>query len=186
MVYQGLPSLYLQDLVIITKVHDFHESIQLGKKGEAILLDYLNRVEAIKNIKDVTDNKDYFELDIDYIVEFTDGSKQTLEVKTDFTKYPNLFYELVSCVETGSIGCFEKTKAERLMYLYVETGELFTFDMHLFRNWVNENKQAFEKYKKTLKNSRYDGSYYTTQGFAIPKKLILENNWVNQMFIPVK
>lgn len=171
--------------VLIIVVHDFNESIVRGKQGEQEILDILTKNTGVKSIVDVSNDPTYFEKDIDFIVELQSGRKQTLEIKTDFTTYPNFFYETISSIETNSIGCFEKTEAERLMYYFTKLNLLYVFDMVKFRKWFNENKPLFDKkgYKKTLKNTRYNGEHYTTQGYAFPRTLLDNKDWVSKIII---
>lgn len=165
------------------KVHDFNESINRGKRGEEIILDILNSKNYIQNITDVSNDSSYFEKDIDFIVEFTNGNVQTVEIKTDFTKYPNFFYEEISALETNSIGCFEKTEAEILIYYFIELNLIYIFNMPKFRGWFHSNKQLFIKngYRKSLKNKRYNGDLYTTVGYAFPRSLLEDKDWVNKI-----
>lgn len=131
----------------------------------------------------MSNNREYFEKDIDFIIEFHSGKKQTMELKTDTTTYPNLFYEEISAMETNSIGCFEKTEAERLFYYYIKLDILYIFDMPKFRAWFKENKENFIRsgYQKKLKNNRYNGTTYTTLGYAIPRRLFEGENWVKKI-----
>lgn len=117
------------------------------------------------------------------MIEFHSGNIQTMELKTDFTTYPNFFYEEISALETGSKGCFEKTEADRLMYYFIKLDILYIFDMLKFREWFHENKEDFIKkgYKKQLKNSRYNGSTYTTVGYAFPRTLLENKPWVTKI-----
>lgn len=143
----------------------------------------LQKNKHIKKITDVSNDRNYFGKDIDYLVEFHDGTSQSLELKTDFTTYPNFFYEEISAMETNSIGCFEKTEADRLMYYFIKLDLLYIFDMVEFRKWFHENKEAFIKkgYQKKLKNNRHDGSTYTTLGYAFPRTLLEEHTWVSKI-----
>lgn len=154
--------------------HDFNESLHKGDKGERILLRYLNSRPSIEQVEDVTGNPEYQDKDIDFLIHFTNGTTQSLEIKADFYRSPNIFYETLSAVETNSPGCLEKTEAERLAYYFVEYNILYIFDMAKLREWVHLNWELFESrgYTKTLKNYRYDGNKYTSKGFAIPRTII--------------
>lgn len=171
-------------------VHNFTDSLKTGEAGEKLVLNFLNNKDNIDYIEDVSQDRIYQEKDIDSIVHFVSGKKQTLEIKTDTYKSPNLFYEVTSAIETGSLGCLEKTEAERLMYYFVNLNLLYIFDMPKFRAWVNENKEMFDKkgYGKKLKNNRYNGTQYTSFGYAFPRALLEEHNydWVSKLEIDLK
>ena len=168
--------------------HNFDSSMKKGDIGEGILLDFLTGLPSVKEVVNVSNDPTFFEKDIDFIVEFKNGKKQTVEIKTDFYTSPNFFYETMSAVETNSIGCFEKTEAERLLYYYIKLGKLYIFDMEKYRSWVHENRELLVKkgYKKRLKNYRYDGSTYTSEGFAFPRRMLESQNvtWMTLVEMP--
>lgn len=170
--------------------HNFTDSLKTGEAGEQLVLNFLNTKENIDYIEDVSQDRIYQEKDIDSIIHFLSGKTQTLEIKTDTYKSPNLFYEVTSAIETGSLGCLEKTEAERLMYYYVNLNLLYIFDMPKFRAWVHENKAMFDKkgYGKRLKNNRYNGTQYTSFGYAFPRDLIDTSggDWFTKIEINLK
>lgn len=172
------------------EVHDFTESLKKGDLGEQLILKFLNAKENIDYIEDVSNDRIYQEKDIDSIVHFVGGKTQTLEIKTDFYQSPNLFYEVTSAVETGSLGCFEKTEAERLMYYFINLNLLYIFDMPKYRAWVHKNKEMFDKkgYGKHLKNYRYNDTQYTSFGYAFPRHLLDSSgeNWFSKLEINLK
>lgn len=174
---------YTKGGCISIKIHDFNESIQKGKQGEDYIISVLKKNKHIKSITDVSNDSSYFEKDIDYLIEFNSGKIQSVELKTDFTTYPNFFYEEISSMETNSLGCFEKTEADRLLYYFIKLNILYIFDMEKFRNWFHENKEDFIKkgYKKQIKNYRYNGSTYTTVGYAFPRDLLENKPWVRKI-----
>lgn len=55
--------------------------------------------------------------------------------------------------------------------------------MPKFREWFHSNKQLFIKkgYRKSLKNKRYNGDLYTTVGYAFPRSLLEDKDWVNKI-----
>lgn len=171
-------------------IHNFSTSLSKGEMGEKLVYDYL---KTQSNIQDIVDLRDDFlarDKDIDFRIIFNSGKEQTVEIKTDFYKSANLFYEVYSSMETNSAGCFEKTEADRLMYYFYNMHILYIFDMPKFRYWVQQNRAEFEKrgYGKELKNSRYNGSTYTSYGLAIPRRLLEEENypWVKRIDIDLE
>ena len=74
-------------------LHDFEKSLNIGKQGESIILNFLLTLEDIKSIRQVQDIGFYQRKDIDFIVTFKNGKKYTVEIKTDTYKSPNLYYE---------------------------------------------------------------------------------------------
>lgn len=173
----------------MAEAHNFTDSLKKGDVGEELILNYLNKNDNIDYIEDVSNNVDYQKVDIDSIIHFKSGKTQTLEIKTDFYKSPNFFYEVMSAIETGSVGCFEKTEADRLIYYYINLNLLYVFDMPKYREWVRSNKEEFDKkYGKYLKNNRYNGTQYTSFGYAFPRYLIDSKDyyWVSKKEINLR
>lgn len=128
---------------------------------------------------DVSNNAMYQDVDIDFIVKMKSGGEIKVEVKTDTYKSGNMYYETVSAEETGSVGGFEKTECDFMLYYFVNLGILYTLEMNPFREWFNEREEYFiEKgYQKSPINKRYNGSTYTSIGYAFPFRLLDEGNY---------
>lgn len=152
------------------RVHQWRKSLQVGKDGEKKIVDILGDIEGVYDIIDVSDDKQYQEEDIDYIVVMNNGTEKKVEVKTDTYDSGNLFYETMSCIETNSIGCLEKTGADIIVYYFIKTGEIYFLPTKPFRKWVHREKDNFQI--RNLKNGRYNGSTYTSRGLLIPKRYL--------------
>lgn len=162
------------------KIHDFNYSINIGNIGEEIILLYLQSNENILSVEEVQSNKYYQQQDIDYVVHFKNGTVKTVELKTDTYISGNIFFETMSAVETNSIGCMYKSKADYLFYYFINTKELYIFDFDKYREWFKQNKSHF--YLKRLKNKgKYCGTY-TSEGYTIPKTYLENNfNWYKKI-----
>ena len=138
----------------MVKVHDFKKSLVVGEMGEEMILDYLQKSPSISKIIDVRSEKLYQKMDVDLVVVTEEGQELKLETKTDSYKSGNIFYEWTSAVETGSIGCMEKTQADYLFYYFINLQTMYIFEMDRYRDWFNENKEMFDYlgYQKRLKN----------------------------------
>lgn len=153
------------------KVHSFKESkSNVGDVGEEVIIKYLKQQKDVAEVECVRDSKEHREKDIDIILTRKDGSVETIEIKTDSYKSGNLFYETYSCIETGSIGCLEKTEANYIYYYFIKTRELYVLKTDSFRRWFNINKPIFPE--KQIKNKRYNGGTYTSIGHTIPKSIL--------------
>lgn len=153
------------------KIHEFDKSIKnIGDVGEKIIYKYLKKLPSVTQIKDVRDTKKFQELDIDFLVKLKDGRKVSIELKTDSYESPNIFYETMSCIETGSLGCMLKTRATYLFYFFIKTGELYIFQRRSFNKWFNKNSKRFKIV--FIKNRRYNGGIYTSKGHLIKKRTI--------------
>lgn len=153
------------------RIHEFNKSInEVGKVGEGIILNYLKSNPNIEQVQEVQDEKYYQELDIDFLAKTHCGSEHSIEVKTDTYLSGNLFYETMSCIETGSKGCMDKTKADYLFYYFIKSNELYMIKVKEFREWFYDNKSRFSQ--KKIKNKRHNGGIYTSEGYTIPKAVI--------------
>ena len=163
---------------ITVKVHDFKQSLVLGEKGEAILLDWFKKRPKTKDIVDVRKDEQYQTEDIDFLIIGKDGIRRSVEVKTDSYKSGNFFYETVSAVETNSLGCMYKSKAEYLVYYFINMNRLFIIEFKEFNDWMRKLiAEGNPKLRcKQFNNNRYDGvSQYTSQGYTIPIQYVLDN-----------
>ena len=171
----------------MVKVHDFKKSLVVGEMGEEMILDYLQKSPSISKIIDVRSEKLYQKMDVDLVVVTEEGQELKLEIKTDSYKSGNIFYEWTSAVETGSIGCMEKTQADYLFYYFINLQTMYIFEMDRYRDWFNENKEMFDYlgYQKRLKNKRWNGGTYETVGYAFPIRILedLSPKWMRKVYI---
>lgn len=147
----------------------FSNDLNTGKIGEKKVYKYLSHNKKIKHIEDVTENKEYQNMDVDFICYNEDDKKCFIEVKTDTIahKSGNIAYEIISNKHYGTIGCFEKTKAHIIFYYLLKTDELYIIKTKKLREYVNR------KYKNRGKEI-YMGDY--ALGYLIPIKDLLELN----------
>lgn len=146
------------------KFYSFNDSMKAAEAGEAKIYNIL--AEAF-TVDDVTKNEDYFEQDIDFIIE-QDSKQLSLEVKVDFQGHQtgNLFYEEYStCTllpgkvqvskgiyhqevnfdEFNSQGCFEKSQANYLLYYLNNSEEILIIDFKELRKLFKKNKKLFKQ-----------------------------------------
>lgn len=152
------------------KDHEFSKSTLIGEMGEKRIMEFVKSLSFIEDIKDVSKDKQFQSLDIDLVAKLKDNSIKSIEIKTDTYDTGNLFYETMSCVETNSIGCMEKTEADLIFYYFIKTKELYILRTKELRKWFHNKKYNFQI--KTLNNWRYDNSKYTSKGYAIPKRYL--------------
>ena len=88
-----------------------------GKQGERLFQQQMQNKGYI--VEDVSNNSDYWNNDIDFIVTSpTTGAVKTFEVKWDsrLNKTGNLYLELVNVNSKGGYGWFEFCQADYLAY----------------------------------------------------------------------
>ena len=101
------------------KTHDFQKSIEVGKYGETLIEKYLKNHTKVSSVINVSGQKEYQDIDIDYVVHFKNGKQHTIELKTDTYNSGNIFYETVSNKEYNVAGCMKKSKADFLFYYFI-------------------------------------------------------------------
>ncbi len=158
---------------IFSNIANYATDAHKGKSGEDEFKLYLKRILDRYGYKliDVTGLKEYHETDIDFLMEIK-NRKIAVELKTDYYENPrNLFYEDISSLEKNSLGCFNKTKANVLIYFFKHSKDIYIFyNMNKFKDYYEENYSKFSR--KEVTNNRYDGSRYTCVGRTIPLKII--------------
>ena len=166
-------------------VHNFHQSMKIGQLGETRIFEYLESRDDVESVIDVTDQRHFQKIDVDYLVKTTDGKEYKVEVKTDTYKSGNIYYETISSKESDTIGCFNKTEADFLMYYFINWGYLYIFSMPEYQKWFNLNEPQMIKsgYQKQVKNKGYKDKTYTSIGYAYPVSILEELNpsWMSKL-----
>lgn len=117
----------------------FSASLEEGNIGEFVVWNLLSKLNTVKNVIDVRDDKYFQSVDVDFLVEDTDRQFTWLEVKTDFKAHEtgNFVYESTT---SGNIGCFEKTKASFIAYYVAESGNVYILSVKALRNYVESHE----------------------------------------------
>lgn len=144
--------------------HKFEEDNLAGKQGERLFKRFLEK--RGKSCKDVSDNPEYQKDDIDFIVEGKHGREISFEVKNDskISRTGNIFYESISNVDYGTVGCFEKTKADYIVICSEPEKKFYVVKSEVLRRYVRDNKQSLRYI------SRVEGS--NSAGYLVPKSSI--------------
>lgn len=124
----------------------FHSDNEIGNKGENTIFNFLSTHPSTITIIDVSKDKWFQQLDIDFLQITTDGDINKIEVKTDKVadRTGNMIYEVYSDSRCYSMGCFEKTKADYIFYYLINTNILYIFNTLELRDWVSIHKHILE------------------------------------------
>lgn len=166
-------------------VHNFKQSMEVGKRGEEHIIYYLQSSPKVVNLKDVRNDRTFQKIDVDFLMTLDDNVEYKVEVKTDTYKSGNIYYETISSQESDTEGCFEKTQADYLFYYFINWGYLYIFSMPEYKDWFGKMENEFiEKgYQKQVKNSGYKNSQYTSIGYAYPVSILedLNPSWMRKL-----
>lgn len=123
----------------------FEQDIERGKLGEEEVIDFLLSTGTFYKCEDVRENKLFQDLDVDYLLYQYNKPTCMIEVKTDYVAHRtgNIVFEHTSNKTANTIGCFRKTKADKLLYFISKTATLYILNMREFREYVFENKSNF-------------------------------------------
>ena len=165
------------------RIHDFKTSNELGKIGEAIAKKYFDQSNKISSYLDVTEDDIYQEKDIDFILNMKNGKVITVEAKADKVPSSNIFFETISNKEKNTLGCMLKTEADYVFYYCLAYKELYILKRKQYVNWVKKEKLYLpgcdykEFYNRATDAETGLTYHYTTGGYIIPKKYIIEKDF---------
>ena len=113
----------------------FGACLKAGAMGERAAWDKLIKMQGVRNVVDVRDDKYFQSVDVDFLVEQTNRQYVWVEVKTDEQAYTtgNVFYEVTT---SGNIGCFEKTKAAFILIHLPQTDDIYMLNVEKLRRYV--------------------------------------------------
>ena len=165
------------------RIHDFKTSNELGKIGEAIAKKYFDQSNKISSYLDVTEDDIYQEKDIDFILNMKNGKVITVEAKADKVPSSNIFFETISNKEKNTLGCMLKTEADYVFYYFLAYKELYILKRKQYVNWVKKEKLYlpgcdYKEFYNRATDAETGLTYlYTTGGYIIPKKYIIEKDF---------
>lgn len=128
--------------------HSFMSQMEKAKRGERLVENYLN--EKGWTVTDVSDNKEYQVIGVDFLTE-KDGESRQIEVKLDtvINRTGNFFIEIVGYQEQGKPGWFETSEADYIFYIDAATDIAYVFKVEDMREYLQNNyaprRNAFEK-----------------------------------------
>ena len=146
----------------------FNSDLQYGKAGEYIIYQYLLFQPNTSQLINVTDDEFFQENDIDFVWETVSGKVYKIELKTDRLahKTGNIVYEYKSNKSYDTVGCFEKTKADYILYYIEKTNVLYWIKVESLREYIEKNKE-----KLSLVNMGDNAI-----GYLIPLKIVEAEN----------
>tara|TARA_R100000458_G_scaffold59898_1_gene72539 strand:+ start:6461 stop:7252 length:792 start_codon:yes stop_codon:yes gene_type:complete len=167
------------------KTHNFYDSNVIGKKGEELVMPFLQYKYPDKIVKDVRAVGEYREKDIDFLLMESDNTVyKSIELKTDsyadwdtvnfyeamemvnkatgevgVQRSKNLMVETISHVLCRTPGCLVKTEADEIYYYFINQDKIYVLDREPFQKWF---KQELPKHKaRTPVTLNQDKSRYT-------------------------
>ena len=163
-----------------TTNRSFLGDLNFGKMGEERIARHLKSYSNVTEVRDISNSKRGIADDIDFEVVYVDGHISTLEVKTDSMAHRtgNIAYEEFSHKNPG---CFARTKADHILYMLYETGEVYILNPDRFREYIAEMKVDAVKAKELGVRATRMGQ--GASGYLVPIKSIEETDIVECKFV---
>ena len=156
----------------------FTGSLKRGEVGEEIFISSLAGAKEVKKVYDARSSAKYQDADVDFIIELaqksmlselTGSNRVSVELKTDYTTYQNIYYEKSSCYELHTAGCMEKTKSDVLIYYFIRQSCFYALKTDTFRDWVHEHSDDFIT---NFREERGRFGIYHKEAFLVPTSSI--------------
>lgn len=150
-------------------ISGFHTSVGHGDYGEYKVKKLFSEHygPSIEYAEDKSLDKMYQKAGIDLIIQYHDGAMSTVEVKTDSSTNPNIFYEIISQSKPGEKdvpGCMLTTEAEYIFYVFEQLDIVLMLPVKDLREWVNAYLEG-EGYLETRDVTNFS---YISRGYLIP------------------
>lgn len=155
----------------------FIKDKQIGKIGEGIVINLIENAFQ-HEVEDVSEDRYWQEVDVDLLTvdpmvehinyvtgEVTYPEPTKVEVKTDTTNTPNIFFETVSNAKRAIQGNMITSAADVLMYVHLEHKFILSVNLPLFRDWVRARKDTFREVSVRTSNAK---------GLLIPIERLLD------------
>lgn len=123
---------------------------KIGKIGEKIAKKIIEEQFGY-SLEDVSEDREWQKEDVDFLL---NGGTCKVEVKTDRTITPNIFFETESNSKRGTLGCMLYTTADILFYVHLGHQFILTAPVEPLRDWVLLNYNSFREVGAKTSNAR--------------------------------
>jgi len=123
-------------------------------------------------VHDVQDDKFFQLLDVDLLLESSDGIR-LCEVKGDRWTSGNVYLERVSNNSKGNPGCMIYTCADVVAYYFVTSGKLLLIPVPALKSWMAEHLLSYPEKVVGTKGEREKRTLYMSTGHTVPIEVIL-------------
>ena len=117
----------------------FNEQLKKGKVGEELAYNYL--ITRGWEVEDVSNNEEYFSLDIDFLAA-KDGNSVSLDVKTEeaMSRTGNMFIEDAITYQDGRMakGWLYYSKAEYIWHVNPKNGVAFVYRLEDMQDYLRK------------------------------------------------
>lgn len=151
------------------------DTIDVADEGTKDITKYLKSLETTLEVINIEKLKKYQGKDIDLLLvtdKRGDPEIVKIEIKVDrYYKTGNYFFEVNSCIERDTKGCFLYTECDYLFYYFLGTGELHVLPMPTTREWFLKEKHRFRETCSTESKLSKNKSYHS-KGILVPRNVV--------------
>ncbi len=154
--------------------YGMHEQMKKSKPDEALVIKLLKKIPYFKSIEGKGEKEDLADA-------FLIKKNEWLEIKIDYTSYPNHFIEKYSKLEDKTPGGpwqYQKRGVKWYVFYYKMTKELYIFKT---KDLIDSVEELFESSilsaEKQGRKVFQNHGQYTTFGYIVPKKLLDKINY---------
>lgn len=146
------------------KIHSFNQSKSVGDLGESAIQPFLN--SRCYYVIDVTNQKEFYEPDIDYICIDDNLERELIELKTDTytARNGNMFLETWSNKGSKKKGWYYECQADTLLYYAIPT-TIYEFNLEELREEIGETPEDYCESAEVKTVWNYS---YKSEGIIIP------------------
>ena len=126
--------------------YTFEGQLEVGARGEDIAVKIFKDCWENCRYEDVSKDKEFQNDDVDFLVDI-DGRMIKIEVKNDTQahKTGNLCYERYSCFQRKTLGGFEKTTADYILYIIEGSKTAYLIHTNSLRDYIHNNEDTLKK-----------------------------------------
>lgn len=146
----------------------FMVSIKRGQTGEEIVETLLRSMDSVSEVINVSEDKDWQKVDVDFLAKLKNGKTMKVEVKTDYLAYKtgNITWETST---SGNVGCCEKSPCDRFFWCITNENGKIT---RVFSIDAKAMKKKIEQYRRYFNEIRMGDN---ARGYLL--KLEMVRNW---------
>lgn len=140
------------------KIHNFYDSLKVGKAGELHVKQYLKNLPNVFSVKDLSNDTNYQKKGIDFRVD-ADSDNFYLDVKTDtHWNTGNFYLELVANNNKNKRGCLLTSEADFIFYYFTGVNILYIIPLPELQQWISKHKNDLRFKKVKVANKTYSST----------------------------
>ncbi len=148
------------------------EAVSVARQAAQEIEAWLEKLPQTLSVTNVEEDPRYQAEDVD-LLWTTQKASYKVEIKGDrWHETGNFFFETISNLEKGRLGCFLYSEADLFFYYFVESKDLYILPMPATREWFLDNLMRFKE--RSTGTPLGNRKSYTTVGRLVPVETVPE------------